>query len=223
MNAKAFFAAVGIGALGLTATGTVPETQAAKHTAAVETVVPTDFKTTWDLLVRELDEGDFTINATIWENSTIRVLLQSAIPSTWVDCGTVTVNSKHEAFGNRTYKFLAANSVRYLVPDETADELVDVERRTTLNALATIKLKPVRRGTLVNIDAHYAMKVKTREFGNNIPLRSLDESLDFGSGGQARVTEQIREGAKMKMVTNYCRPTGELERRIAAVLGVPAS
>jgi hypothetical protein len=184
-------------------------------------VVRTDIDTTWDVLIRELDEGDFTINATIKAKSTIRVILQSTIPSIWVDCGSITVISKHKVFGDRSYKFLAANSVRYLVAHEEVDELIDVERRTTLLALATIKLTPKQDGTLVNVDAHYVMKFRTREFGNNITLRSLDENIDFDSAGQASVTEEIREGAKMKVVTTVCRPTGQLERRIVSVLGAP--
>jgi len=223
MKAKTLFAATAVVALGISVIGTATQTRAARGTTAIETVVPTDLQTTWDLLVRELDEGDFEINATIKENSTIRVLLQSKIPSPWVDCGSVTVNSKHKVFGDRNYKFLAANSVRYMVGDEEVDELIDVERRTTLNALAVIKLTPARGGTLVNVDAHYVMKFRTREFGRNITPRSIDESIDFGSAGQATVTEEIRQGAKMKVVTLDCRPTGALERQIVSVLGAPTS
>lgn len=218
---KPLLAAAAVIVLGLTAIGTATQTRAARGTTAIETVVATDFPTTWDVLVAELSEGEFKINATIKENSTIRVLLQSAIPSTWVDCGDVTVNSKHKAFGDRSYNFLAANSVRYMVADEEVDELVDVERRTSLNALASIKLTPQRQGTLVKVDAHYVIKIRTREYGRNITPRSLDKSMDFNSAGQASVTEEFREGSKMKTVTIDCRPTGELERRIVSVLGAP--
>ena len=221
MNVKQLFAAAAVTALGISVISTATQTRAARGTTAIETVVRTDIDTTWDVLIRELDEGDFTINATIKAKSTIRVLLQSTIPSTWVDCGSITVNSKHKVFGDRSYKFLAANSVRYLVAHEEVDELIDVERRTTLLALATIKLTPKQDGTLVDVDAHYVMKFRTREFGNNITLRSLDENIDFDSAGQASVTEEIREGAKMKVVTTVCRPTGQLERRIVSVLGAP--
>lgn len=223
MKAKTLFAATAVVALGISAIGTATQTRAARGTTAIETVVPTDLQATWDVLIRELNSGEFQINATIKENSTIRVLLQSKIPSPWVDCGSVTVNSKHKIFGDRNYKFLAANSVRYLVADEEVDELIDVERRTTLNALASIKLTPMRNGTQVNVEAHYVMKFRTREFGRKITPRVLDESIDFDSAGQATVTEEIREGAKMKVVTFECRPTGELERQIVAVLGAPVS
>ena len=221
MKAKTLFAATAVMALGITVITAATQTRAARGTTAIETVVPTDLQATWDLLVRELDEGEFEINATIKENSTIRVLLQSKIPSPWVDCGSVSVNSKHELFGDRNYKFLAANSVRYMVADEDVDELIDVERRTTLNALAVIKLAPTQGGTMVNVKAHYVMKFRTREFGRNITPRSLDESVDFGSAGQASITEEIREGAKMKVVTFECRPTGALERQIVSVIGAP--
>ena len=168
MNVKQLFAAAAITALGISVISTATQTRAARGTTAIETVVRTDIDTTWDVLIRELDEGDFTINATIKAQSTIRVLLQSKIPSTWVDCGSITVNSKHKVFGDRSYKFLAANSVRYLVCRQQVEKLVDVERRTTLLALATIKLTPKQDSTLVNVDAHYLMKFRTREFGNNI-------------------------------------------------------
>jgi len=223
ITTRKLFAATAFIALGLTVIGAATQTNAAKRTTAIETVVPTDFRTTWDLLITKLDEGDFTINATIKENSTIRVLLQAKIPSPWVDCGSVTVNSKHKLFGDRNYKFLAANSVRYMVAHEGVDELIDVERRTTLNALASIKLTPMRNGTQVNVEAHYVMKFRTREFGRKITPRVLDESIDFDSAGQATVTEEIREGAKMKVVTFECRPTGALERRIVAILKAPVS
>ncbi len=223
ITTRKLFAATAFIALGLTVIGAATQTNAAKRTTAIETVVPTDFRTTWDLLITKLDEGDFTINATIKENSTIRVLLQAKIPSPWVDCGSVTVNSKNKLFGDRNYKFLAANSVRYMVAHEGVDELIDVERRTTLNALASIKLTPMRNGTQVNVEAHYVMKFRTREFGRKITPRVLDESIDFDSAGQATVTEEIREGAKMKVVTFECRPTGALERRIVAILKAPVS
>ena len=223
MNSKAIYAAAAAAVL---ATGTFIgsiETEAAPRTAAVETVVLTDYATSWDILTRALDEGDFEINATIRENSTIRVLLQSTIPSTWVDCGSVNVESKHKIFGDRNYKFLAANSVRYMVADEKVNELIDVERRSSLNALATVKLEPRDQGTLVSVDALYVMKFRTREFGSNFSPRALDVSLNFDSASEASMTEEIREGATMKQVEISCRPTGELERRIVSFLQAPAS
>ena len=221
MRIKIFLAAAALAALGLSAATPATQTYAARGTTALTTVVPTDFQVTWNTLLERLDDGDFTINASIKEQSTIRVLLQSPVPSPWVDCGSITVESKHKVFGDRSYNFLAANSVRYMVAHEEVDELIDVERRTTLNALASIKLTPKRHGTLVNVDAHYVMKFRTREFGRNFTPRSLDANANFDSAGQASVTEEIREGAKMKTVTIECRPTGELERRIVAVLGAP--
>ena len=223
MNARILVAAAIVGIMGVSATSVITQTHAAAGTTAIETVVLTDFATTWSILLSELEAGDFVINATIKESSTIRVLLQSKTPSKWVDCGRISVESSHKIFGNRSYKFLAANSVRYMVADEKVDELIDVERRTSLNALASIKLTPMRQGTLVNIEAHYVMKFRTREFGRNIQKRSLDESLDFSSAGRASATEEIREGATMKVVNVDCRPTGELERRIVSVLGAPTS
>lgn len=221
MYVRTLFAAAASITLGISAIGAATQTHAARGTTAIETVVPTDFQAAWNLLISELDEGDFTINATIKENSTIWVLLQSKTPSKWVDCGSISVDSKHKIFGNRSYKFLAANSVRYMVAHEKVDELIDVERRTTLNALASIRLTPMQQGTLVNVDAHYVMKFRTREFGRKITPRSLDENMDFDSAGEASFTEEIREGAQMKTVSVACRPTGELERRIVAVLGAP--
>jgi hypothetical protein len=218
MIIRTLFAASAVVALGISVITTVLPTRAAGVTTAIQTVVPTDFGTTWDILVRGLDEGDFTINATITENSMIRVLLQSKTPSKWVDCGSLTVSSKHKIFGDRHYDFLAANSVRYLVADEEFDELIDVERRTSLNALANIKLTPMKHGTKVSVDAHYVMKFRTREFGRKITPRFLDDSLDFSSASQASMTEEIRQGAKMKVSTINCRPTGELERRIVSVV-----
>jgi len=218
---KPWFAAAAAAIVGLWASGPASQIHAAGATTAVSTIVPTDLPTTWRILMRELESGDFTINATIRESATIRVLLQTKIPSTWVDCGSVTVNSRHPVFGNRSYNFLAANSVRYMVADEALDELVDVERRTSLNALATIRLKPVRGGTQISVDAQYVMKFKTREFGKKITARRFQESVDFDSASSSQFHEEIREGAAMKPMDIACRPTGELERRIAAVVATP--
>lgn len=159
----------------------------------------------------------------IRESSTIRVLLQSKTPSIWVDCGNITANSKHKVFGDRGHRFLAASSVRYMVAHEKFDELIDVERRTTLNALTSIKLRPMQQGTLVDVSAHYVMKFRTREFGRKIEPRKLDKNMDFDSVGQASFTEEIREGTQMKTVTVACRPTGALEKRIVSILGAPTS
>jgi len=195
------------------------EKQEAARTEAIERVVSTDVDATWDVLVSALDRGDFKINALVEGNRTISVLIQSKIPSTYVDCGKISVQSKHPEFGNRNYNFEAANSVRYLVADERADELVDVERRTSLNALANIQLTPLGRGTRVSFNADYVMKFRTREFGNNVSTRSIDDSLNFDSFGRASLDEQVRQGATTKTVKVECQPTGELERRIIAALG----
>jgi len=221
MHVRSLFAATAVVFFWVSAIGSAPQTQAAGVTTAIETIVPTNFDTTWEVLLRELDEGDFTINATIRETSTIRVLLDSKIPSPWVDCGSFSVNSKHEDLGDRNYNFLAANSARYLVAHEEVNELIDVERLTSLKALATITLTPTKSGTRVNVDAHYVMKFRTREFGRNITPRFINQSVDFSSSGRATVTEEIREGAEMKTVSMDCRPTGALERQIVSVLQAP--
>jgi len=196
-----------------------PAEKQAARTQAIEKMVSTDVDATWNVLVSALDRGDFKINALVEGDRTIRVLVQSTIPSKYVDCGKISVRSKHPEFGVRNYNFQAANSVRYLVADERADELVDVERRTSLNALANIQLTPSGQGTLVRIGATYVMNFRTREFGNNVSTRSIDDSLNFNSLGRASLEEQIREGATTKTVKVECHPTGELERRIVAVLG----
>jgi hypothetical protein len=195
------------------------ETQIATRTAAVETTVKTDFDATWNELVSELGGRDYEINALVPQDRTIRVLVRSQIPSEYVDCGEISVRSKHAVFGDRNYNFLAANSVRYLVVDERADELVDVERRTSLNALANVQLTATDQGTVVRVDALYVMKFRTREFGNNVATRKVDETLNFDSAGQATTTEDIRQGATSKSVTVACRATGALERKIVSVLG----
>jgi hypothetical protein len=198
------------------------DTQAASRTAAIETVVPTNVDATWNSLISRLNGRDFEINMLVKKDRTIQVLVKSQIPSQYVDCGVISVSSKHPAFGDRSYSFAAANSARYLVADEGADELVDVERRTSLNALANIQLTPLGQGTLVRVDAFYVMRFRTREFGTNIATRSLDDRLDFDSFGRASRDEQIREGASTKTVTVECQATGDLERRIVAVLGEAA-
>lgn len=196
---------------------TVP-TLTAAPTAVVETIVETDLESTWDELVSELGGRGFEINALFRDDRTIRVLLQSEVPSRYVDCGEISVQSRHAMFGDRRYKFLAANSVRYMVADEATDALIDVERRTTLNALANIRLAPADRGTAVRIEAVYAMKIKTREFASREVIRKADHSLQFDSASQASKNESIRQGATSKSVNYECRANGVLERQIASVL-----
>lgn len=196
-----------------------PAEKQAARTVAIEKLVSADIDATWNVLVSALDRGDFEINALVEGERTLRVLVRSSIPSQYVDCGKISVRSKHPRFGVRNYNFQAANSARYLVADERADELVDVERRTSLNAVANIQLTPSGQGTLVRINAHYVMNFRTREFGTNVSTRAIDDRLNFNSLGRASLEEQIREGATTKTVTVECQPTGELERRIVAVLG----
>jgi len=184
----------------------------------VEKLVTTDVDATWNALVAGINGGDFKINALAKDNRTMKVLIQSKIPSQYVDCGEILVRSRHPDFGDRDYNFPAANSARYLVADERVDELVDVERRTSLNALANIRLTPQGSGTLVSVDASYVMNFRTREFGTNVATRTIDDSLNFVSFQRASIDEQIREGAKTKTVTVACEPTGELERRLVSVL-----
>jgi hypothetical protein len=88
--------------------------------------------------------------------------------------------------------------------------------------LANVRLTATEKGTLVSINARYVMNFRTREYGNNVATRSINNSLDFDSLGRASQDEEIREGARTKTVTVECRPTGELERRIVSVLGQTA-
>ena len=222
MHNKSIIVAATFLTLGLYPQAIAAETQIAAKTAAVETVVRTDVDATWDELVSELAGRDYKINTLAKEDRTIRVLFQTAIPSHYVDCGEISVTSKHAQFGERNYNFLAANSVRYLVADERVDELVDVERRTNLNAIATISLIPMSRGTMVRVDADYVMNFRTREFGRNVETRKTDDTLNFDSAVGASRNESIRQGATSKSVTIECHATGVLERNIVAVLGNPS-
>ena len=209
-----------VGAMAVTACAAQPEaTRPQAQPTAIERVVASDVEATWDALLSGIDSSDFTINSVAEADRTIRVLVQSAIPSTYVDCGEISVRSRHPEFGERNYNFPAANSARYLVADESADALVDVERRTSLNALASVRLTPNGQGTTVSINTRYVMTFKTREFGNDVETRNVDNRLDFQSLGSASQDEQIRVGADTKTVTVECRPTGELERRIVSALG----
>ncbi len=208
--------------LGACAAREPKEPPAAPGPTAIQRVVASDVDATWNALVSGLNGRDFKINSLVEEDRTIRVLVQSATPSRYVDCGEISVRSRHPSLGNRDYRFPAANSARYLVADERADELVDVVRRTSLDALANVHLTPSGQGTLVSINARYVMQFKTREYGTNVATRSIDNSLNFDSLGRASQDEEIREGARTKTVTVECRPTGELERRIVSVLGIPA-
>lgn len=219
MHKNPAIAAAAILTFGLFSQAFASDTLVATRTAAVETMVKTDFDATWNELVSELGGRDYEINALVPQDRTIRVLVRSQTPSQYVDCGEINVSSKHAVFGDRNYNFLAANSVRYLVVDESADELVDVERRTSLNALANVQLTATDQGTMVRVDALYVLKFRTREFGNNVDTRKSDEVLNFDSAGQASTTEDIRQGATSKSVNVECRANGALERKIVAVLG----
>lgn len=196
--------------------------QLAARSTVAEAFVESDFQSTWNELINELAGREFGISTLVLDDRKIVVTFQSDVPSRFVDCGEISVQSKHSLFGDRNYNFLAANSVRYMVADEQVNELVDVERRTVLNALASIQLTPTAQGTMVRVEADYAMKIRTREFGNNIQARSADEVLTFDSASIASLDEDIRQGATSKTVTVNCRATGELERRIVSVLGNPS-
>jgi len=197
------------------------EPQIAARTTAVEMVVETDFDSTWRELVDELEGRGFQIDALLRADRTIKVSFQTGVPSHFVDCGKISVISKHAQFGDRKYNFLAANSVRYLVADEIANELIDVERRTSLNALASINLTPMGQGTMVRVEADYVMKFRTREFGTNVKTRKLDGTINFDSAGSASTQESIRQGATSKLVTIECRANGAFEQKIVSVLGNP--
>ena len=222
MQKKAIATAATFLALGLYPQAAASETEVAARTVAVETFVKTDIDATWNELVNELAGRDYKVNALLKENRTMKVLFHSEIPSHYVDCGEISVSSKHSQFGDRNYNFLAANSVRYLVVDERVNELVDVERRTNLNVVANVSLIPVREGTMVRVDADYVMNFRTREFGRNIKTRKADDTLSFDSAVGASRNESIRQGATTKSVTVDCRATGALERNIVAVLGDPS-
>lgn len=197
-----------------------PEPAAPRATpTTIEHIVSTDIDATWNALVAGINGSDFEINSATKADRTIRVLVRSAAPSQYVDCGDISVRSKSPEFGERNYDFPAANSARYLVADDRVDALVDVERRTSLNALATVHLTPAGQGTRVSVAANYVMNFRTREFGNNIEARSFDDSLNFVSLGSASLKERIREGSTTKTVKVECEPTGELERRIVAAIG----
>jgi hypothetical protein len=221
MRRKSIIAAALVLTPGLILDTSASEPQTATRTTAVETVVKTDIDTTWNELVDELEGRGFQINALVKTDRTIKASFQTGVPSHYVDCGEISVNSKHAQFGGRNYNFLAANSVRYLVADEIANELVDVERRTSLNVLASINLTPMGQGTMVRVDADYIMRFRTREFGKNVKTRKLDDTMNFNSSGSASKQESIRQGATSKSVTIECRANGAFERKIVSVLGNP--
>lgn len=222
LQAKSIMAGLVVTALGACAVAAPQNFPAQDGPTAIERVVATDVETTWNALVSGIEGRDFEITSTVEENRTIKVLVQSATPSRFVDCGEITVRTNHPDFGERNYNFPAANSARYLVADERTDALIDVERKTSLNALASVRLAPTGDGTLVRISTYYVMSFRTREFGNDIEARDSDSRLDFPTLGGASQEEKIRVGARSKAVTVECRPTGELERRIVALLGEAA-
>lgn len=222
MHKKSIVVAATLLSLGMHTEAFATETQVAARNAALETVVETDFDATWNELVSELAGRNYQINTLVKKDRTMKVMFQTAIPSQYVDCGEISVNSKHAQFGERNYNFLAANSVRYLVADERADGLVDVERRTNLSVVANISLTPIGQGTMVHVDAVYVMKFRTREFGRNVATRKTDDTLNFDSANGASKTESIRQGATSKSVTIECRATGAFERDIVSVLGNPS-
>ena len=195
MHKTSIIVATAVLTIGFFAEAIAAEKQLATRTAAVETVVETGLEATWNILVNALTIREFEINALIRDDRTIRVLVQTKTPSQYVDCGSISVESKHAIFGDRSYNFSAANSVRYIVADEHVDELVDVERRTSLNALASIHLTPIDQGTLVQVDVLYVMKFRTREFGTNVQTRKIDDVMNFDSSGHASQEEEIRQGA----------------------------
>ena len=63
MRAKLLFAATAVAALGLASAGPATQTHAALGTTAIQTGVPTDFDTTWNILLAELDAGDIDAQA----------------------------------------------------------------------------------------------------------------------------------------------------------------
>ena len=110
MYKKPAIAAAAILTFGLFSQAHASDTLIATRTAAVETMVKTDFDATWNELVSELGGRDYEINALVPQDRTIRVLVRSQTPSQYVDCGEINVSSKHAVFGDRNYNFLAANN-----------------------------------------------------------------------------------------------------------------
>ena len=110
MHRKSIAAGAVFLTFGLLSQAIASESQTAMRTTAVETVVKTDLDTTWNELVDELEGRGFQINALVRTDRTIKVSFQAGVPSHFVDCGEITVNSKHAQFGDRNYSFLAANT-----------------------------------------------------------------------------------------------------------------
>jgi len=186
---------------------------------SVDRIVAQDVEATWDALIGGLRGRDFEINSAAKEGRVLEILVRSEIPSQYVDCGDISVRSRHRELGNRDYDFAAANSARYLVADARSDTLVDVERRTSLNALARVRLTPNGHGTQVSVTALYAMRFNIREFGEQANPNPVEQRANFASLGHAQVEEKVRESNGSRTITMDCRPTGELERRILSIVG----
>jgi len=217
-NLPAAFALCGVLAWPIAATAA--DVQVATHAAVVETIVDSDFDATWDELLSGLGGRNYEIQAQVREDRTIHVLFQSDTPARYIDCGEITVHSNHAMFGERRYRFSAASSVRYLVADEIVNELVDVERRTSLNAVTHIELTPLEGRTRVRVAAEYAMKIRTREFGTNVAVRNIDDVVTFESDETGGATEAIRQGATSTPVSFECTANGLLERTIVSLLDI---
>jgi len=111
-QANPMMVALATAVLSACAAGAPKESPAPIGPTAIERVVATDIEATWSTLIAGINGREFEINSLAEQDRTIQVLVQSATPSRYVDCGEITVRSKHPAFGERNYNFPAANSAR---------------------------------------------------------------------------------------------------------------
>lgn len=132
----------------------------------------------------------------------------SGDPTDYVDCGRVVSSVKTEQ-GERRYDFPAsAPFMQYQIMNK--GRLFQVERRMTLEAVVTLKLKTISPGrTRVEARADYNLtRQQTATAAGYAKPLALSDSVHFRSG----------ESAMFPNAATRCEPTGRLESSILAGL-----
>ena len=166
----------------------------------------------WDASVQEFGKNSFVVSDFDKASGLISISY-SGDPQKFIDCGNIASHVK-DSKGERTYDFSGAKAqASYEVM--ASDVLFNIIRKMSVEAHVSLVFKQVNPDqTKVTANTIYIVQkdVVSRRADSSFS-QSWSDSITFSNRGAASFPNDVNSAA-----TTVCKPNGELEREILAVL-----
>jgi len=142
-------------------------------------LVPQDFDTVWDRLVRQLSSDFFVINNIDKGSRLINISFSTQTPSRYVDCGN-TERTFSNVRGTQNYNYKSADSSSFISTNNMG-QATNFTRRTKLEGRSNIYVAPEgNSSTQVVVNTKYVLGVDILGVGLGRDTFTLDFSTKEG-------------------------------------------